>query len=165
MRAGSSKPAPQGFVRRLVSLSAPQPKRIDDAAFGRVESDDGFGIQFDRFACKAECRRFEVVPTRAGARHGGRVRADDHALDNWDSIMVGTEVKGHMKYLKLEDQQILFRRFVLDDDHTRTDVTARKQVQRAIDRLTLKLNLFASNKSECSDELNNGHPGAPQCTL
>lgn len=87
-------------------------------------------------------------------------RPEQYSLDDWDSIIVGTEVKDHVRYLKEEDRVILFRRFVLDDDETYTNNALAKRVSRAIDRLTYKLNTFARHKSEWDDKHTSGYPGA-----
>jgi len=68
--AGTTKPSAQRFVRHLVSLAAAQAKRVDDTAFGRIETNRGLGIELERFTSKLECLRVEGVPTCARTCRG-----------------------------------------------------------------------------------------------
>lgn len=101
-----------------------------------------------------------VEPTSESYRPKHNRRADDKPMAEWDSIIIGTDVKEHVKCLSEDDRIILWRRYVEDDDCFRESSNMRMKLSATIRRLTDQLNSFASGKSEWQARHPNGYVGA-----
>ena len=101
-----------------------------------------------------------VEPTSESYRPKHNRRAGDKPMAEWDSIIIGTDVKEHVKYLSEADRIILWRRYIEDDDCFRDDRNMRYRLDAAVQRLTNQLNSFASGKSEWQARHPNGYVGA-----
>jgi hypothetical protein len=63
----STEPTPEGLVAEFMAFDPAGSKRVDDAAFRRVDADRCADVDIHRFPTEIESRRIERVPEAPSA--------------------------------------------------------------------------------------------------